>query len=87
MAERLGTVARDVPTRQNGAMAGVDPLETVERLITAIETGAVDEYRALYAPDAVIWTCFDDRERNVDGSVGVGLNTPMNAFCVSSCLV
>jgi ketosteroid isomerase-like protein len=52
-------------------MAGVDPLETVDRLITAIETGAVDDYRALYAADAVIWTCFDDRERNVDGSVTV----------------
>jgi ketosteroid isomerase-like protein len=52
-------------------MAGVDPLETVDRLITAIETGAIDDYRALYSPDAVIWTCFDDRERNVDSSVGV----------------
>jgi ketosteroid isomerase-like protein len=52
-------------------MAGVDPLQTVERLVTAIETGAVDDYRSLYAPEAVIWTCFDDRERNVDGSVGV----------------
>ena len=52
-------------------MAGVDPLETVDRLITAIETGAIADYRALYASDAVIWTCFDDRERNVDSSVGV----------------
>jgi ketosteroid isomerase-like protein len=52
-------------------MAGADPLETVDRLITAIETGAIDDYRALYSPDAVIWTCFDDRERNVDSSVGV----------------
>ena len=52
-------------------MAGVDPLETVDRLITAIETGAVDDYRSLYAPDAVVWTCFDDRERDVDGSVTV----------------
>jgi ketosteroid isomerase-like protein len=52
-------------------MAGVDPLETVDRLITAIEAGDVDTYRALYSPDAVIWTCFDDRERNLDSSVGV----------------
>jgi len=53
-------------------MAGApDPLDVVDRLITAIENGAVDEYRSLYSPDAVIWTCFDDRERNVDSSVGV----------------
>jgi ketosteroid isomerase-like protein len=52
-------------------MAGVDPMETVDRLTTAIETGAVDDFRALYSSDAVVWTCFDDRERNVDSSCGV----------------
>jgi ketosteroid isomerase-like protein len=53
------------------SMPGVDPLETVDRLVTAIETGAIEDYIALYAPDAVIWTCFDDRERDVAGSVAV----------------
>ena len=48
-----------------------DPLEIVDRLVTGIETGALDQVRALYAPDAVVWTCFDDRERNVDSSMGV----------------
>lgn len=48
-----------------------DPLDVVGRLIGAIETGDIDTYRSLYAPDAVIWTCFDEQERNVDASVGV----------------
>lgn len=54
-----------------GMAGSPDPLDVVDRLITAIETGDVDTYRSLYAPDAVIWTCFDDRERNLDSSVGV----------------
>jgi ketosteroid isomerase-like protein len=54
-----------------GMAGAADPLDVVDRLITAIQNGAVDEYRSLYSPDAVIWTCFDDRERNVDSSVGV----------------
>jgi ketosteroid isomerase-like protein len=48
-----------------------DPLEIVARLVGGIETGALDTVRALYAPGAVVWTCFDDRERNVDSSMGV----------------
>lgn len=48
-----------------------DPLEIVGRLIAGIEQGTLDDVRALYAPGAVVWTCFDDRERDVDSSMGV----------------
>jgi ketosteroid isomerase-like protein len=48
-----------------------DPLDLVDRLVKAIESGDLDGVRALYAPDTVVWTCFDDRERNVDMSMGV----------------
>lgn len=48
-----------------------DPLELVARLIGGIETGDLASVRGLYAPGAVIWTCFDDRTRDVDSSMGV----------------
>jgi ketosteroid isomerase-like protein len=49
----------------------VDPLELVARLVGGIETGDLDSVRSLYAPGAVIWTCFDDRARDVNSSMGV----------------
>jgi uncharacterized protein len=48
-----------------------DPLDVVARLVGGIETGDLDSVRALYAPGAVIWTCFDDQSRDVDSSMGV----------------
>ena len=48
-----------------------DPLAVVDRLIRAIEVGDLDAVRSIYAPDAIIWTCFDDQERDVDGSLRV----------------
>jgi ketosteroid isomerase-like protein len=47
------------------------PLEVVDRLIRGIETGDLDLARSTYGPNAVVWTCFDDRERDVDGSMKV----------------
>jgi ketosteroid isomerase-like protein len=47
------------------------PLDLVERLVKGIETGDLDSVRAVYAPGAVVWTCFDDRTRDVDASMGV----------------
>ncbi len=49
----------------------VDPLDLVARLVGGIESGDLATVRALYAPGAVVWTCFDDRARNVDSSMGV----------------
>jgi ketosteroid isomerase-like protein len=46
-------------------------LDLVARLVGAIETGELDGVRALYAPGAVVWTCFDDRTRDVAASMGV----------------
>jgi ketosteroid isomerase-like protein len=51
--------------------AAPDPLELVDRLIRAIEAGDLAAVRSVYAPDVVVWACFDDRERNVDSSLGV----------------
>ena len=48
-----------------------DPLDVVARLVGGIESGDLDSVRALYAPGAVIWTCFDDQSRDVDSSMGV----------------
>lgn len=51
--------------------AASDPLDLVDRLIGAIETGDLADVRSLYGPGAVIWTCFDDHERDVDSSLRV----------------
>jgi len=51
--------------------ASADPLDLVARLVSGIETGNLPAVRSLYSPDAVVWTCFDDRTRNVDSSMGV----------------
>ena len=48
-----------------------NPLDLVARLIGAIETGDLADVRSLYGPGAVIWTCFDDHERDVDSSLRV----------------
>jgi hypothetical protein len=49
----------------------LSPLEVVDRLIRGIETGDLDLARSVYGPEAVVWTCFDERERDVDGSMKV----------------
>jgi ketosteroid isomerase-like protein len=46
-------------------------LELVDRLIRAIEAGDLGGVRAVYAPDVVVWACFDGRERDLDSSLGV----------------
>ncbi|MGZ4691617.1 MAG: nuclear transport factor 2 family protein [Acidimicrobiia bacterium] len=48
-----------------------NPIEVVARLVEVIERGDLEHYRSLYAPGAVVWTCFDDFERDVDGSFRV----------------
>lgn len=45
---------------------GSTPIEVVERLVAAIETGDVDAVRAIYAPDARIWHNFDEIDQTVD---------------------
>src|SRR5882757_7061480 len=72
MSERLGQVVRALPTRHNEAMASVpSPRDLVDRLIRAIEAGDLAAVRAVYAPDVIVWAGFDDRERDVDSSLGV----------------
>jgi ketosteroid isomerase-like protein len=51
--------------------AASDPLDLVARLIGGIETGDLADVRSLYGRGAVIWTCFDDHERDVDSSLRV----------------
>jgi uncharacterized protein len=48
-----------------------NPLELVARLITAIEAGDLEGVRSVYAPDVIVWAGFDNRERDVDSSLGV----------------
>jgi ketosteroid isomerase-like protein len=48
-----------------------DPLELTARLVHGIEVGDLDSVRALYAPGSVVWTCFDEQERDVPGSMRV----------------
>ena len=63
---------RALPTHHNEAMAsGASPLELVDRLIRAIEAGDLAAVRSVYAPDVIVWAGFDDRERDVDSSLGV----------------
>ena len=63
---------RALPTRHNEPMtSGASPLELVDRLIRAIEAGDLAAVRSVYAPDVIVWAGFDDRERDVDSSLGV----------------
>jgi ketosteroid isomerase-like protein len=48
-----------------------DPLDLVARLVGGIEDGELEMVRSLYAPGAVVWTCFDEQERDVPGSMRV----------------
>ena len=45
--------------------------EVADRLFTAIEAGDLDEVRALYAPDAVIWHNTDGAEQTVEQNLRV----------------
>jgi ketosteroid isomerase-like protein len=47
------------------------PLDLADRLARAIEGGDIAAVRTLYSPDVVVWACFDNRERDVDSSLGV----------------
>jgi ketosteroid isomerase-like protein len=49
----------------------VNPLDVAARLIAAIEAGDLDGVRSVYAPDVIVWAGFDNRERDVDSSLGV----------------
>jgi len=63
---------RALPTRHNEPMtSGASPLELVDRLIRGIEAGDLAAVRSVYAPDVIVWAGFDDRERDVDSSLGV----------------
>ncbi len=48
-----------------------NPMELAARLVGAIETGDLAAVRSLYAPGVVVWTCFDDHERDADSSLRV----------------
>lgn len=48
-----------------------NPLDLVARLIAGIEDGDLAAVRSMYAPGAVVWTCFDDRVRDVDSALRV----------------
>jgi len=48
-----------------------NPLDLVARLIAAIEEGDFATVRSVYAPDVIVWAGFDNRERDVDSSLGV----------------
>ncbi|HEY3725425.1 MAG TPA: nuclear transport factor 2 family protein [Acidimicrobiia bacterium] len=51
--------------------SAASPLDLVDRLIRAIEAGDLAAVRSVYAPDVIVWGGFDDRERDVDSSLGV----------------
>jgi ketosteroid isomerase-like protein len=51
--------------------ASSDPIDLVARLVGSIERGDLATVRSLYAQGAVVWTCFDDRARDVNSSMGV----------------
>lgn len=46
-------------------------LETVNRMIEAIETGDLDGLRACYSPDVVVWANFDGQARDLEASMRV----------------
>lgn len=48
-----------------------NPLDVAARLCTAIEAGDLDGVRSVYSPDVVVWAGFDNRERDVESSLGV----------------
>jgi hypothetical protein len=49
----------------------MNPLDLVAQLIAAIEEGDFAKVRSVYAADVIVWAGFDNRERNVDSSLGV----------------
>jgi ketosteroid isomerase-like protein len=51
--------------------ATVNATDVLARMIGAIENGNLELVRSLYAPGAVVWTCFDDQEREVDSAMRV----------------
>ena len=44
-------------------------LETVQRMIAAIEEGDIDGVKACYAPEIVVWANFDGQARDLDASL------------------
>jgi len=44
-------------------------LETVERMIAAIETGDIEGVKSCYAPEIVVWANFDGKARELDASL------------------
>ena len=46
-------------------------LETVDRLITAIETGDIEGVKSCYAPEVVVWANFDNKAKDLDASLRV----------------
>ena len=48
-----------------------EALETVERLITAIETGDIEGVKSCYAPEVVVWANFDNTAKDLDASLRV----------------
>jgi ketosteroid isomerase-like protein len=47
------------------------PIDVVTGLVGAIEAGDLAAVRSVYAPGAVVWTCFDNHERDIDSSMRV----------------
>lgn len=46
-------------------------MAVAERFFAAIPKGDLEAVRAIYAPDAVIWHCFDQKAQSVDENLGV----------------
>jgi ketosteroid isomerase-like protein len=48
-----------------------DALDIAERFFRAVEAGDIDQIRAIYAPDALIWHNHDRKEQTVDENLKV----------------
>jgi ketosteroid isomerase-like protein len=48
-----------------------DALDLAARFFAAVETGDIDQIRAIYAPDAIIWHNHDRKEQTVEENLKV----------------
>jgi ketosteroid isomerase-like protein len=48
-----------------------DALDLAQRFFAAVEAGDIDQIRAIYAPDAVIWHNHDRKEQTVEENLKV----------------
>ena len=55
----------------DGGMSNPDALAVAARLFEAIPKGDIDAVRSIYAPDAVIWHNFDQKEQTPSENLAV----------------